>query len=141
MKTKYKLNRRQAAWVAALRSGKYKQAKGYLRTSNGFCCLGVACDIASKHKWAKVEVEEGPKAIYYSGKDTLLPWSVQSALGFRENNAEIADGVRCKNHFSLVGANDSGASFKRIAAFVEKHPELVFTEESLIKIAPKKRAK
>ena len=30
-------------WVKALRSGKYKQAKGSLQTGDGFWCLGVAC--------------------------------------------------------------------------------------------------
>ena len=33
------------AWMKALRSGKYKQARGMLEKSYGFCCLGVACEI------------------------------------------------------------------------------------------------
>lgn len=37
-------------WVKALRSGKYEQAKGTLKQTDGgreqFCCLGVACDIS-----------------------------------------------------------------------------------------------
>ena len=43
-------------WVKALRSGKYKQGKGWLRKSSGpkkkseFCCLGVLCDLAVKSK-------------------------------------------------------------------------------------------
>ena len=32
-------------WVAALKSGKYKQARGYLKTENGYCCLGVLCEL------------------------------------------------------------------------------------------------
>lgn len=49
-------------WVQALRSGKYEQATGQLRTveydytgdeikikrATGFCCLGVLCDLAVK---------------------------------------------------------------------------------------------
>lgn len=49
-------------WVAALRSGEYKQASGQLRDVDygwendkvtvksviGFCCLGVLCDLAHK---------------------------------------------------------------------------------------------
>jgi hypothetical protein len=38
-------------WVAALRSGKYKQGDGFLRSEKGFCCLGVACDLAAPEKW------------------------------------------------------------------------------------------
>ena len=32
-------------WVAALRSGEYKQTIGTLQNSHGHCCLGVACEI------------------------------------------------------------------------------------------------
>jgi hypothetical protein len=35
----------KARWVAALRSGEYKQGKGALRLNNKFCCLGVLCDL------------------------------------------------------------------------------------------------
>lgn len=31
-------------WVAALRSGKYNRATGYLSNGNGFCCLGVLAE-------------------------------------------------------------------------------------------------
>lgn len=44
------------AWVKALRSGEYKQTTGALRRSSatetmpeGYCCLGVLCDIAAKN--------------------------------------------------------------------------------------------
>lgn len=33
-------------WCAALRSGKYKQGEGLLRSANDeYCCLGVLCDV------------------------------------------------------------------------------------------------
>lgn len=32
-------------WIKALRSGDYKQGKNTLQDHNGYCCLGVACDI------------------------------------------------------------------------------------------------
>jgi hypothetical protein len=40
----------KAKWVAALRSGEYKQAVGRLRwkPSGGFCCMGVLCDLYHK---------------------------------------------------------------------------------------------
>lgn len=41
--------KRLKEWVAALKSGKYIQGKGYLRSGdNKYCCLGVACDISKK---------------------------------------------------------------------------------------------
>lgn len=32
-------------WIVALRSGKYRQVKGFLYFSKAYCCLGVKCDI------------------------------------------------------------------------------------------------
>lgn len=32
-------------WIQALRSGEFNQAKGALETDNGYCCMGVACEI------------------------------------------------------------------------------------------------
>jgi hypothetical protein len=33
--------------VKALESGEYSQAPNYLRSGEGYCCLGVACDLAA----------------------------------------------------------------------------------------------
>jgi len=44
-------------WVAALRSGEYKQTRAVLNDENGFCCLGVACKIFVPDN--KLEKEEG----------------------------------------------------------------------------------
>lgn len=35
-------------WIEALRSGEYVQTKNALKNQNGFCCLGVLCDIYAK---------------------------------------------------------------------------------------------
>lgn len=32
-------------WITALRSEKYSQTKGNLRDDEGYCCLGVLCDL------------------------------------------------------------------------------------------------
>ena len=38
-------------WIAALRSGKYKQGKGALQRNESFCCLGVLCEVAGVHNF------------------------------------------------------------------------------------------
>jgi hypothetical protein len=43
-------------WVDALRSGEYRQSKCGLRTPDGFCCLGVLCDIVDPNGWRKTNV-------------------------------------------------------------------------------------
>lgn len=50
---KFKLNREFAEkWVAALRSGEYKQGTNYLfnESKDSYCCLGVACVINNVDK-------------------------------------------------------------------------------------------
>lgn len=37
-------------WIAALRSGDYRQGRGQLRSEdNSFCCLGVLCNLHAMH--------------------------------------------------------------------------------------------
>lgn len=38
-------------WLTALRSGEYSQTSYSLRDENGFCCLGVLCDIIDPEGW------------------------------------------------------------------------------------------
>lgn len=46
-------------WTKALRSGEFNQGKDALQTSEGFCCLGVAC---------KVFIPEGDQHLNISGE-------------------------------------------------------------------------
>ena len=38
-------------WVEALRSGDFPQTTSTLADSDGYCCLGVACDISGLGRW------------------------------------------------------------------------------------------
>lgn len=67
MKRTTKLSKRQqkfAAWVAALRSGKFQQGYGRLQTLNRngthprYCCLGVYCKIARPGAFLAREMPE-----------------------------------------------------------------------------------
>lgn len=56
----------KALWVAALKSGEYKQAHGYLKVkasseeAAGYCCLGVLCELAAK---AGLDIKTGEKVV------------------------------------------------------------------------------
>lgn len=55
-------------WVTALRSGDYSQGMGNLMAQEGFCCLGVLCDIINPDGWDT----DMPMSSYnfgYSGDD------------------------------------------------------------------------
>lgn len=104
-------------WVAALRSGKYKQGMGDLRREgfkegeHEYCCLGVLCDLHSKTK----EGRKWNDRTYGRADTSLLPQSVQTWAGLKVDDPEVAGR-------SLSGWNDSEhASFKRIATLIEKH--------------------
>lgn len=90
-------------WIAALRSGKYKQAKGTLRRDGGFCCLGVLCDVMGA-QW----VDE----------DAIVNGELQNV--YLSNNAadtaELKDGEQEK----LWTMNDDGKPFSEIADYIER---------------------
>lgn len=71
----------KARWIAALRSGEFKQATQYLKVDGRYCCLGVLCHIA------KPQIE---------------------AMGFQivENgnlvNSGIEDGMRASSKAELI---------------------------------------
>lgn len=90
----------KAKWVAALRSGEYRQAKNALKTADGYCCLGVLCDIqgadfdAIFEKFGSLSLSENPEQ--YLGM-----------LGFHSSK--------------LSQMNDGGKSFLEIAQYIEEH--------------------
>ena len=99
-------------WVAALRSGKYEQAKGQLRKGDAYCCLGVLCELAVK---AKIISQ-------YNDEEGVLPLKVKLWVGLRNNEGGYGEGYR-----TLATRNDSGHwSFKRIATLIEKEPKGLF---------------
>ncbi|MBI2724617.1 MAG: hypothetical protein HYX42_00035 [Polaromonas sp.] len=106
----------KAKWVKALRSGEYEQAKKYLRTPDGFCCLGVLCDLHAKetgNKWS----EDGA----YLDDKTHVPQLVCDWSGLvRGGSIEIVVG---KNKTWLTdhndGLNTTPRTFKEIADAIE----------------------
>lgn len=105
-------------WINALRSGKYKQTKGALQDSAGYCCLGVACDLfIPKDKLelrAGVDDQLHPRVyerIMFGGLPSIQPYAPDwlKDLGEKE-----FDG------FYLSDLNDSGSlTFNEIADILQ----------------------
>lgn len=93
-------------WVAALRSGEYKQGRERLRYEDEFCCLGVACDLSDPTGWDKMLYGE----YEYDGKSNYMPDDVRTTYGL-----EAAD------QHELGSLNDKGMDFPAIADHIEKH--------------------
>jgi hypothetical protein len=102
----------KARWVAALRSGKFKQTAEALKKEEedgtvGHCCLGVLCEVSPAV--AKRTDSAGP---YLGGwtQQGYLPGEALAYAGFDEATM-----------IELTMKNDSGLSFKRIATYIEKN--------------------
>jgi hypothetical protein len=85
-------------WVEALRSGEYTQTQGHLKSSEGFCCLGVLCEVNSI-KYIETDVfGDGPNSGAY---------------------IYIRDIVGSDASDTCINLNDDGKSFEEIADWIE----------------------
>jgi len=102
-------------WLAALRSGDYKQGKAALRSKDDeFCCLGVLCDVLDSDAWTENPVTCRPYApdscLFWGGMFGALPMDTRDEV-------EITD----DEHNTLVDLNDDGRSFEYIADHIERN--------------------
>ncbi len=102
-------------WVSALRSGDYQQTQERLRKEDGFCCLGVLCDLYIKEnnvEWQHNEVD----GYFYEKHFAALPPSVVEWSGIADSNPYVNGGIG-----TLSGLNDRGSTFNVIADVIEEH--------------------
>jgi hypothetical protein len=102
-------------WVSALRSGEYQQTQRRLHDENGFCCLGVLCDLYGKEnnkEWQHNEVV----GYFYENHSFSLPSSVVKWAGVEDSNPFVNGGID-----TLGGLNDKGFTFNEIAYVIEEN--------------------
>lgn len=128
----------KAEWLDALRSGNYKQGKGYLKDNKDeFCCLGVLCDLyAKKHPEAYWDQTPSTHFDFVSTDDRTigacrissirLPNPVMTWAGLEDNDGLIPGGA-VGPHSTLMGANDgtfmgncNAKTFMEIADIIEE---------------------
>ena len=105
-------------WVGALGSGDYPQIEGYLRTENGFCCLGVLTDLYIKEKglaWVTDPEIEHVKRFPFGIDPYFLPREVQEWAGLPNEQPE------CKGKPLSEWNDEDGLSFKEIADLIEQY--------------------
>lgn len=94
-------------WVKALRSGKYEQTEGCLKDKNGYCCLGVLCDILPK---------PAKKGISYFGTgNSVLNKRAMELTGLTSEDPRI--GEKDASEWN----DTEGKSFAEIADLIEAH--------------------
>lgn len=83
-------------WLKALRSGKFNQKQGLLKIGNGFCCLGVLCEVTGTN--------------FQLGQCQLKEEQL-TKFGLKENTQQ-----------TLIKMNDiKRFTFKQIASYVSKN--------------------
>ena len=134
-------------WVDALRSGKYTQTKRHLSDNDGFCCLGVACDIfegifpellshgrigvgyEDEYRDMRIvdwynedeETQDTPDYDFNSIDSSMLPTIVQQFLGLTRPAGEFMDIYG--EEISLASKNDDGETFDQIAHIIAAEPK------------------
>lgn len=99
----------KSRWVAALESGKYTQADGYLNSSSVFCCLGVLCDVIDPDGW---ELDTG----------TSTKRHVLTENAFDLGNYAVDLGISDSTQGKLIDMNDSeGKTFPEIATWIKEN--------------------
>lgn len=108
----------KAKWVAALRSGEYKQGEGQLRSGDKFCCLGVLCNLHAQAHPEVAATQSDPEL--YMGERFLPPATVRAWAGFAfadgPNGPYLRLGHRT-DHLPVL--NDQDLNFKQIADLIE----------------------
>jgi len=110
-------------WAEALRSGKYQQAQNSLKTDDGYCCWGVACEISGIGFWSRcgylnyffVRDNHGD-----NGNSGNPPPEISHVWAGMGDHSGVFDREGFEN--SLIELNDSGEfSFSQIADIIEAY--------------------
>lgn len=122
MTKRERLEIRRKKWLDALRSGKYKQGVGQLRTGNRFCCLGVACEVYRTTRKDGSKWDETGE--YFKASKCYLPGVVQEYFGLKDNRGRFKGA--CGGSSLSVMNDDTCSTFKDIANIIEANRNQIF---------------
>ena len=103
-------------WLSSLRSGDYQQTQRYLRKEDGFCCLGVLCDLYGKENNVEWNLANNGHNYEFQDHPACPPLSVVEWAGFGSSNPYI-----CSRSLTLGELNDNGSTFNEIADIIQEH--------------------
>ena len=140
----------QTEWIDIL--PKFNQTNGNLKDENGYCCLGVACEVLGPRIGVTlrefrdfiegVDGDDDYEDVYFKAfteddnSQELLPGDIWKSLGLRSpvGNINYEECPEAVDYFgdndqelSLADMNDNGYTFIEIQEFVRRYPRAVFT--------------
>ena len=125
-------------WLTALRSGKYEQSKDALKSPEGYCCLGVLCDVVKGDlniNWENFDTITHDSIYEILGERSVLPSIVMNYCKLNNKNPFFEldnlaidylksicdDDVNLEYIGNLAELNDAGANFNFIADVIERN--------------------
>jgi len=117
-------------WIDALRSGKYHQGQSKLYSGDGFCCLGVLCDIYANQVGDITWEKRNPNGRfdddkwdywYFDDQSEVLPECVSKWAELDENDPVVTKDIVGQDIITtLASLNDKGATFEDLAEVIEE---------------------
>ncbi|NBO72453.1 MAG: hypothetical protein EBU66_19235 [Bacteroidetes bacterium] len=121
-------------WIDALRSGKYEQGSEKLRSVDGYCCLGVLCDLYAQEQnkeWDLKGIDEENHQVmdywYFDGESEFLPDSVREWAGITFNNPKVRVDVTENDdeddwfyQDEIANLNDTGYTFEELSKLIQE---------------------
>jgi hypothetical protein len=121
-------------WVDALLSGKYDQGSEKLRSEQGYCCLGVLCDLYAQEQNQEWEFrgafeEENTQPTdywYFDGEGEFLPESVREWAGLSLANPQVRIEVTEEYeddwvyNDEIANLNDTGYTFEELSKLIKE---------------------
>ena len=113
-------------WVCALRSGEFKQGKGFLSKNGKYCALGVLSVLAMLEGECTYSEDNGVGR--FDNRRFRLSYNVMKWAGIAQegerflNPQELGIVIKMRNKEStILELNDSGKKFSDIASIIEKY--------------------
>lgn len=109
-------------WLTALRSGDYTQTVGQLRNSEGFCCLGVLCDVVKDDlgvEWGDA-IEKGLRGfddVYVNLPDAV--WNLLAVTNHQFDKLDSMEPLVTRNDGHVFVGCGKRQTFKQIANIIE----------------------
>jgi hypothetical protein len=107
-------------WVAALKSGKYKQGHGALHSiqddNETFCCLGVLCEVFMDEGNGLDVGRTQNNFVKYNGQTSYPPKEVREWAGMCHVSGRASNANYC-----VAAINDTADSFTPSIEYIEQY--------------------
>lgn len=113
----------KAKWLAALRSGHYKQTQHSLREEDSFCCLGVLCNLHAEAHPAIAKTQTDPYTYMgqdYAPPEEVLEWAFGKSFKKWDGDDLVSLPTPVDDKHTLAEMNDNGFTFSQIADVIEE---------------------